>query len=158
MRLAEIAKSLAPDQCASIRQALLQSILDGIDQVRMKFIIMCSDHDQVLYYLAEKRLLKHIPLLLQDSSLVQQAVAAAQSIITAACRNADDKDEVLDALLQPRYRWPQYVHLEDAEAFKGKTAAKSTEGRPETLSELAYALGIELGFNAIIYDADGRNR
>lgn len=97
-------------------------------------------------------------LLSQDLDLVQRAVSAAQSIITAACIDADDKDDVLDTLLRPRHGWPQYVRLEGNGIEKGKGAVKSTSGRPETLSELAYALGTGLGFNSILYDADGRNR
>ncbi len=89
---------------------------------------------------------------------MQRAVLAAQSIITAACIDADDKDDVLDTLLRPRHGWPQYVHLEGDGIEKGKGAVESTSGRPETLSELAYALGTGLGFNSILYDADGRNR
>ncbi len=74
------------------------------------------------------------------------------------CADADDKDAVLDALLRPRNGWPQYVRLDGDDKDKGKAAAESTSGRPETLSELAFVLGLELGFNAILYDCDGHNR
>jgi hypothetical protein len=84
-------------------------------------------------------------------------VEAAQGIITAVCADADDRDAVLDALLRPRNGWPLFSSA-DEEAASSKALAASTSGRPGTLSELAYALGTELGFNAIAYDSAGRNR
>lgn len=95
---------------------------------------------------------------LQDASLVLRASWAAQSIITAVCADADDKDAVLDALLKPRYGWPQYVRVDGEDKDKGKAAVEGTSGQPETLSELAYVLGLQLGFNAILYESDGQNR
>lgn len=98
---------------------------------------------------------------------------AAQSIITAVCTDAHDKQEVLDALLRPRPGWPHYAAAPAAEQDGGAEAAEAgcggaeefgkqpaagTSGRAGTFSELAYALGCELGFNSITYDNDGRNR
>lgn len=172
LRLAQISKNLAPDMRAGLRRALLHSVVDSIDKVRVlgknsnmsvnDLFCFCMDVSRRTCMASSVgecgHPLEQTLLLLQDTELVQRAVSAAQSIITAACTDADDKDDVLDTLLRPRHGWPQYVHLEGDGVEKGKGAIESTSGRPETLSELAYALGTGLGFNSILYDADGRNR